>query len=85
MKRRVAVLISGRGSNLSALLHAARAPDYPAAIALVLSNRPDAAGLALAAAAGNSYSQAAAISVTLAIITFVLSFALLRVIRKVGR
>ncbi len=52
MIRRVAVLISGRGSNLGALLDAARVPGYPAAIALVLSNRPDAAGLARAAAAG---------------------------------
>ena len=52
MKRRVAVLISGRGSNLAALLAAARTPDYPAEIALVLSNRPDAPGLAHAAAAG---------------------------------
>jgi len=42
---RVAVLISGRGSNLDALLDAAEAPGYPARIALVLSNRPDAAGL----------------------------------------
>ncbi|HUE44641.1 MAG TPA: phosphoribosylglycinamide formyltransferase [Aestuariivirgaceae bacterium] len=46
--RRTAVLISGRGSNLQALLAAARAPDYPAEIVLVISNRPDAAGLALA-------------------------------------
>jgi phosphoribosylglycinamide formyltransferase 1 len=52
MKRRVAILISGRGSNMEALLHAARAPDYPAEIVLVLSNNPDAAGLATAAAAG---------------------------------
>ncbi|MEM9169360.1 MAG: phosphoribosylglycinamide formyltransferase [Pseudomonadota bacterium] len=52
MKKRVAVLISGRGSNMSALLDAAEAPDYPASIALVLSNRPDAAGLARAADAG---------------------------------
>ena len=52
VKRRVAVLISGRGSNLAALLAAARDPAYPAEIALVLSNRPDAAGLAHAAAAG---------------------------------
>jgi phosphoribosylglycinamide formyltransferase-1 len=52
MKRRVAILISGRGSNMSALLDAARDPDYPAEIALVLSNRPDAAGLALAREAG---------------------------------
>jgi phosphoribosylglycinamide formyltransferase-1 len=47
-KKRVAVLISGRGSNMAALIEAAKAPDYPAEIALVLSNRPDAAGLALA-------------------------------------
>lgn len=52
MKRTVGVLISGRGSNLGALLRAARAPDYPARIALVLSNRADAPGLAAAAAAG---------------------------------
>ena len=37
-KRRVAVLISGGGSNLQALLDAAKAPDYPAEIALVVSN-----------------------------------------------
>jgi phosphoribosylglycinamide formyltransferase 1 len=44
-KKRVAILISGRGSNMVALIEAAKAPDYPAQIALVLSNRPDAAGL----------------------------------------
>lgn len=49
---RTAVLISGRGSNMAALIDAARAPDYPAEIALVLSNRADAAGLARAAEAG---------------------------------
>ncbi|MGH7093052.1 MAG: phosphoribosylglycinamide formyltransferase [Stellaceae bacterium] len=49
---RVGVLISGRGSNLQALIDAAAAPDYPAEIALVLSNRADAAGLAHAARAG---------------------------------
>jgi phosphoribosylglycinamide formyltransferase 1 len=51
-KKRVAVLISGRGSNMVALIDAAKAPDYPAEIALVLSNRPDAAGLARANAEG---------------------------------
>jgi phosphoribosylglycinamide formyltransferase-1 len=51
-KKRVAVLISGRGSNMVALIAAAKAPAYPAEIALVLSNRPDAAGLALASAEG---------------------------------
>ena len=51
-RKRVAILISGRGSNMSALIEAAKAQDYPAEIALVLSNRPDAAGLGRAAAAG---------------------------------
>ena len=45
MKKRVAILISGRGSNMAALIEAAKARDYPAEIALVISNRPDAAGL----------------------------------------
>ena len=43
--KKVGVLISGRGSNLQALIEAANAPDYPAEIALVISNRPDAGGL----------------------------------------
>jgi phosphoribosylglycinamide formyltransferase-1 len=51
-RRRVAVLISGRGSNMGALVAAAREVDYPAEIALVLSNRPDAGGLAEAGKAG---------------------------------
>ncbi|CAA2159566.1 Phosphoribosylglycinamide formyltransferase [Methylobacterium brachiatum] len=51
-KTRVAVLISGRGSNMVALIEAAKDPAYPAEIVLVLSNRPDAAGLARAAEAG---------------------------------
>lgn len=50
--RRTAILISGRGSNMAALLAAAADPAYPAVIALVLSNRADAAGLARAADAG---------------------------------
>jgi len=49
---KVAVLISGRGSNLAALIEACAAADFPAEIALVLSNRADAAGLAHAARAG---------------------------------
>jgi phosphoribosylglycinamide formyltransferase-1 len=49
-RKRVAILISGRGSNMVALIAAAKAPDYPAEIALVISNRPDAAGLAHAQA-----------------------------------
>lgn len=47
-RQRVAVLISGRGSNMTALIAAAKAPDYPAEIALVLSNNPAAGGLAVA-------------------------------------
>jgi len=45
IKKRIAILISGRGSNMMALVAAARAPDYPAEVALVLSNRPEAPGL----------------------------------------
>jgi len=52
MKKRVAILISGRGSNMMALIEAARAADYPAEIAAVISSRPDAAGLAWAKAQG---------------------------------
>jgi len=52
MKPRTAVLISGRGSNMAALLDAARDPDYPAEVALAISNRPHAPGLALASEAG---------------------------------
>lgn len=50
-KRRVGVLISGRGSNLQALIDAAAAPDYPAELALVISNVPGAQGLERAQAA----------------------------------
>ncbi|MGO9400614.1 MAG: phosphoribosylglycinamide formyltransferase, partial [Xanthobacteraceae bacterium] len=52
MKKRVAILISGRGSNMTALIEAARTKDYPAEIALVVSNRPDAPGLGRACYAG---------------------------------
>jgi phosphoribosylglycinamide formyltransferase-1 len=52
MKRRVAILISGRGSNMAALIEAARAPDFPAEIVVVISNRSDAGGLEKAAASG---------------------------------
>jgi phosphoribosylglycinamide formyltransferase-1 len=51
-RKRVAILISGRGSNMAALIEAARDPDYPAEIVLVVSSRPEAEGLAHAAAAG---------------------------------
>ncbi len=49
---RTGVLISGRGSNLRALIAATQAPGHPAEIALVVSNRPEAAGLGHAAEAG---------------------------------
>lgn len=49
---RVAVLISGRGSNMKSLIDAARRPDFPAEIALIASNVPDAGGLAIARDAG---------------------------------
>jgi phosphoribosylglycinamide formyltransferase-1 len=52
MKRRVAILISGRGSNMAALIEGARAENFPAEIALVISNKPEADGLALAKSSG---------------------------------
>ena len=52
MKRRVAILISGRGSNMAALIDAAKAADFPAEIVAVISNRADAPGLEKAAASG---------------------------------
>lgn len=51
-RTRVAVLISGGGSNMAALIEAASAPDSPHRIVLVLSNNPDAGGLTLARASG---------------------------------
>lgn len=50
-RKRTAILISGRGSNMTALIDAARNEDYPAQISLVVSNHPDAAGLQRAAEA----------------------------------
>lgn len=52
MKKRVAILISGRGSNMTSLIEAAKAPGYPAEIVGVFSNRPDAPGLEVARAEG---------------------------------
>jgi phosphoribosylglycinamide formyltransferase-1 len=52
MKRRVAILISGRGSNMTALIQAAAAEDFPAEIVVVISNRADAGGLEKARACG---------------------------------
>jgi phosphoribosylglycinamide formyltransferase-1 len=51
-KLRTAILISGGGSNMAALIAAAKAPDYPAGIVLVASSSPDAGGIAKAKAAG---------------------------------
>ena len=51
-RKTIGILISGRGSNMSALIEAARAPDYPARIGLVISNKATAAGLERARAAG---------------------------------
>ena len=47
-KKRLGILISGRGSNMRSLIVAARAPNYPVEVVVVISNRPDAAGLAFA-------------------------------------
>jgi phosphoribosylglycinamide formyltransferase-1 len=52
MKRRVAILISGRGSNMAALIQAAAAEGFPAEIVVVISNRTDAGGLEKARASG---------------------------------
>lgn len=51
-RKRLGVLISGRGSNMQALIDAARTPDYPAEVAIVIANVPGAAGLSRAAEAG---------------------------------
>jgi len=52
MKRRVAILISGRGSNMTALIRAAATQDFPAQIVAVIANRADAQGLEKAQASG---------------------------------
>jgi phosphoribosylglycinamide formyltransferase 1 len=52
VKKRLAILISGRGSNMMALIEAARAAEYPAEVAAIVSSRPEAAGLAWARAEG---------------------------------
>jgi phosphoribosylglycinamide formyltransferase-1 len=52
MKRRVAILISGRGSNMAALIEASRTKDFPAEIVVAISNRADAGGIEKAAAFG---------------------------------
>lgn len=50
--KRIVILISGRGSNMEAIVEACAAQGWPAEVAAVLSNRPDAAGLAFAAGRG---------------------------------
>lgn len=52
MKRKLGILISGRGSNMQALVDAARLPDAPYTVALVASDKPEAAGLTWAAENG---------------------------------
>src|SRR5260221_13791548 len=52
MKRRTAILISGRGSNMAALIEAAKSADFPAEIVAVISNRADVGGLETARASG---------------------------------
>lgn len=51
-KKRIAILISGRGSNMMSLVEACRAADFPAEPVVVISNRPDAEGLAWAKSQG---------------------------------
>ena len=63
-KTRCVVLISGRGSNLSAILKAAAAPDYPAEIVAVISNKEDAKGLMLAKEAGVATEVVPSLGVT---------------------
>ena len=53
-RKKAAILISGRGSNMTALIRAAAEADFPAEIACVISDQPEAAGLAVAASAGIS-------------------------------
>jgi len=52
VKRKIAILISGRGTNMVALLEACERPDFPAEVVLVLSNKPSAAGIQKASAMG---------------------------------
>src|SRR6266404_3591385 len=52
IKRRVAILISGRGSNMAALIEAARTKNFPAEIVVVIANRADAGGIEKARALG---------------------------------
>ena len=55
---RIGILISGRGSNMQALVKACQEPDYPAEVAVVISNRPDALGLEYARHVGEKLHAA---------------------------
>ena len=59
MKRRVAILISGRGSNMAALIEAATAEDFPAEIAVVIANRADAGPIVMQGAVAVSDDDSA--------------------------
>ena len=59
-KATIAVFISGSGTNMAALIYAAKAKDCPFEVVLVASNNPDAPGLAIAEAEGVSIEEAAA-------------------------
>ena len=52
LRKRIGILISGRGSNMNAIIEACKSPDYPAEVVLVISNRPEAKGLDTAKQAG---------------------------------
>ncbi len=52
MKKRIGILISGRGSNMKAIVEATRKPGFPAEVALIISNRPEAGGLTWAITKG---------------------------------
>ena len=62
-RSRVAILISGRGSNMAALIYAARTDDCPYEIVLVTGDRPDAPGLDLAEAEGVAIARLPRVSV----------------------
>ena len=64
-RARTAILISGRGSNMMALVEAARAAEFPAEVVCVVSNRADAGGLAFAAANGIAAKDAKRVAASL--------------------
>jgi phosphoribosylglycinamide formyltransferase-1 len=70
MRKRTVVLISGRGSNMTALIAAASNPDYPAEIVGVISDRANAAGLGIAAARGIATKEAHDGAIDAALVSF---------------